>query len=232
VARAPSPAIHALTLAELKRYDIGRANPASRYAAQFPQQQAVDGERFPTLDELFALVKATGKSVRLNLETKIRPAHPGETVDAATFARLTVAAVRAAVSLRAPRSVVRLAHARRGGRRAGIATACLTSETKSLDTVRRDGGAVSPWHGGLDPAHGASLPRSPGRGCATWSPDFLASRSRAIRQTHALGLAIVPWTVNDRRRHRAPDRAGRGRPHYRLSGPPAVAARRARRAAA
>src|SRR5689334_7880056 len=32
------PAIRTLTLAELKRYDVGRVDPASRYARQFPQQ--------------------------------------------------------------------------------------------------------------------------------------------------------------------------------------------------
>src|SRR5262245_23335544 len=93
--KAPGPSIHSLTLAELKRYDIGRTDPAARYALQFPQQKAVDGERFPTIAELFALAKARGKPVRFNIETKIRPAQPGETVDPATFARLVVEAVRA-----------------------------------------------------------------------------------------------------------------------------------------
>src|SRR3974377_347349 len=37
---AKGPPIHALTLAELERYDIGRLNPASKYAQQFPQQEA------------------------------------------------------------------------------------------------------------------------------------------------------------------------------------------------
>src|SRR5438105_12746951 len=45
------PAIRTLTLAELKRYDVGRLNPGSRYATQFPLQQSADGERFPTLRE-------------------------------------------------------------------------------------------------------------------------------------------------------------------------------------
>ena len=34
------PPIHTLTLAELKRYDIGRLDPASAYARQFPEQRA------------------------------------------------------------------------------------------------------------------------------------------------------------------------------------------------
>ncbi len=35
---APGPPINTLTLAELKRYDVGRINPRSRYAAQLPEQ--------------------------------------------------------------------------------------------------------------------------------------------------------------------------------------------------
>jgi glycerophosphoryl diester phosphodiesterase len=41
------PAIHSLTLAELSRYDVGRLNPASRYARDFAEQVPSDGERFP-----------------------------------------------------------------------------------------------------------------------------------------------------------------------------------------
>ena len=38
-----------------RRYDIGRLNPATRYGQQFPAQTAHDGERFPTLAELYAM---------------------------------------------------------------------------------------------------------------------------------------------------------------------------------
>ena len=90
------PPIHTLTLAELKRYDIGRLDPASAYARQFPEQRAGDGERFPTLAEVFALVQGAKPTGRLNIETKITPDSAGETVDAETFARLTVDAIREA----------------------------------------------------------------------------------------------------------------------------------------
>ena len=47
--------LHASTRDELARYDIGRLNPASDYARQFPAQQAADGPRFPTLAQVLAL---------------------------------------------------------------------------------------------------------------------------------------------------------------------------------
>ncbi len=56
------PPIHSLTQAELERYDIGRLDPASKYAQQFPQQLAVDGQRFPTLAQVFALAQGSGEA--------------------------------------------------------------------------------------------------------------------------------------------------------------------------
>jgi glycerophosphoryl diester phosphodiesterase len=51
------PAIRALTLAELKRYDVGRLKPGSSYAASFPEQEAMDGIAIPTLAELFGCAR-------------------------------------------------------------------------------------------------------------------------------------------------------------------------------
>jgi glycerophosphoryl diester phosphodiesterase len=73
----PGPAIVDLTYAELRQYDVGRIRPGSELAAQFPEQQAVDGERIPRLVDVFALVEASGnRTVRFNIETKIEPGHP------------------------------------------------------------------------------------------------------------------------------------------------------------
>jgi len=47
------PAIRSLTLAELQRYDVGRLKPGTAYAADFPEQRAIDGTRIPALTELF-----------------------------------------------------------------------------------------------------------------------------------------------------------------------------------
>jgi glycerophosphoryl diester phosphodiesterase len=88
---APGPPIHALTLEQLRRYDIGRTDPSSRYARQFPEQQPADGERFPQLTDVFDLVKSSGKPVRLNIETKITPAAASDPLE---FAALLVATVQ------------------------------------------------------------------------------------------------------------------------------------------
>ncbi len=54
--RDTGPAIWSLTFEELRRYDVGRLNPARAYAKRWPVQQAVDGTRLPRLADGLALV--------------------------------------------------------------------------------------------------------------------------------------------------------------------------------
>ena len=198
---ARGPPIHALTLAELKRYDIGRLNPESTYARQFPEQRPEDGERMPTLAEVFALVKSKSRPVRLNIETKITPDNSGATVNAETFARLTVDAIRDAGLSREVtiqsfdwRTLVaakKLA--------LEIETVCLTIESPGDDTVQRRAGSPSPWLAGLDlRAYDGSLQRAvKAAECGTWSPFRENVTAANVAESHALGLKVVPWTVND-----------------------------------
>lgn len=193
------PPIHSLTLAELQRYELGRINPGSAYARQFPQQQPVDGQRFPTLTDVFAL--GAGNDVHFNIETKITPTSGDDTVDPATFARLVVDAIRVAgytdrvtvqsFDWRTLVEVKKLAP--------GIPTACLTIETPNEDTVRRRETAPSPWLAGLDLAqYGGSLPRvAKAAGCGTWSMFWRNLTPSEIADAHGLGLKVLPWTVND-----------------------------------
>jgi glycerophosphoryl diester phosphodiesterase len=201
------PRIRELTLAALREYDIGRMNPASKYAQQFPQQQPSDGERVPTLAELFDLVKSSGNGVRLNLETKLTPEEPDNTPPPDAFARQVVDAVHAAglddrvtiqsFDWRTLVAVKRLAPALR--------TACLTIETQSNDNVRPRDGTPSPWTAGLDlRAEGDSVPRLvKAAQCDVWSPFWRNASAARIAQAHALGLAVLPWTVNDPAQMRA-----------------------------
>jgi len=196
---AKGPAIYALTLPELKRYDIGRLNPASAYAKQFPMQQAADGQRFPTLVDVFALGAAN--RVRFNIETKITPTSGGETPDPEIFAKLTVDAIRNAGL--APRVTVQsfdwrtLVEVKKLA--PDIATACLTIETENFDSVQRRSGKPSPWHAGLDLAqNGGSVPRLvKAAGCSTWSMFWPNLTPETAAEARGLGLQVLPWTVNE-----------------------------------
>lgn len=198
---ARGPAIRTLTLAELKAYDIGRVNPSTSYGKQWPLQLARDGERIPTLAEVFGLAKARGSSVRFNLETKITPTSGDSVVDPETFVTLAVAGIRAAgVADRTTlqsfdwRTVVlskRLAPE--------IATACLTAEFPNFNTVKPDASGRSPWQAGLDPAsHGNSLPRLvKAAECDQWSANAASLTAERVREAQALGLKVLAWTVNE-----------------------------------
>jgi glycerophosphoryl diester phosphodiesterase len=192
------PVIRSLSLAELKRYDIGRLNPASKYAAQFPEQKPVDGERFPTLEELFV---AAGSDVRFNIEIKTDPNKPDLALAPDRFAELAVAAIRKGKA--AGRSTLQsfdwrgLLAARRLAPE--IATGCLSIESNNFDTVGRASAQPSPWLAGLDlRAHGGSVPRlAKAAGCAVWSPFWRNVTAENVKEAQALGLKVVPWTVNN-----------------------------------
>ncbi len=193
----PGPAIVDITLAEIQTYDVGRLRPGSRYAASYPFQVPADGERIPTLAEVFALVQAPGaRHVRLNVETKLNPLQPDLCPEPDEFARVVVQAVRQAgmsdrVSVqsfdwRSLAEVRRLAPA--------LPTVALTTRQPWLDNV-----ADVRWTAGLALAdHGGSVPRLvKASGAVAWSP-FHGDLSRAeLAEAQALGLGVLPWTVND-----------------------------------
>jgi glycerophosphoryl diester phosphodiesterase len=197
---APGPSIHSLTLDELRRYDIGRLNPDTKYARQFPQQRPGDGERFPTLRELLQLVAAAPKPVRLNIETKLTPDNAGDTVDAATFVRVILDEVRAArladrVTIQSFdwRSLVEV-------RRVApeLPTSCLTIESTGMNTMAPGADGKSPWHAGLkDSDYRSVAAMVAAAGCSTWSMFWRNLTPALVADAHAIGLEVLPWTPDD-----------------------------------
>lgn len=83
--------IRSLTLKQVKSYDCGSVKNK-----RFPKQKTVKGEKIPTLDEVFKMVKASkhNKDVEFNIETKIFPAHPEITPTPEEFSKLVVELVQ------------------------------------------------------------------------------------------------------------------------------------------
>ena len=199
---SPGPPIVTLTYAELRRYDVGRLRPGTAYAARFPDQQAVDGERIPRLADVFALVRSRGDlSVRFNVETKLNPDQPGLSLAPEPFARAVVDVVRDAgmesrttiqsFDWRTLIIVRRIAPA--------IATVALTDQQPGEDTVEVGRPGPSPWLGGLDvDDYGGSVPKLVhASGARTWSPNYRDLDAKRVAEAHALGLTVIPWTVNE-----------------------------------
>lgn len=188
-----------LTLAEVRKYDVGRLHPGSTYAAQFPDQLAVPGTPIPTLSEVFALVRKSGNAgVRLNIETKIDPNHPDESPDPDHFVTLLLDLLRrekfedrVTVQSFDWRTLLLVQQ-----RAPAIPTVYLTLQKGKSATVSLD--KASEWTAGFNPAdHGGSLPRTiKDAGGAIWSPYFGDVTPALVAESHALGLKVVVWTVN------------------------------------
>jgi len=199
---APGPAVVDLTYEELRQYDVGRIRPDSEYAAAFPDQRPVDGERIPRLADVFALVERSGnRTVRFNIETKIDPAHPLQSVSALAFARALAAAIRDAGM--ASRTTVQSFDWRTlrllGALAPEIGLAALTDQQPDEDTVEIGKPGASAWLGELDvDDYAGSVPKLvQALGAKTWSPHARDLTPALVIEAHALGLAVVPWTVND-----------------------------------
>lgn len=197
--------IRSLTSREVRAYDVGRLDPSHPDAKSWPQQVPADGERIPTLAELFALARDArspgGRPVRFNIETKLTPTNAVPTASAEDFARAVAREIRSAgmtdrvtvqsFDWRSLRALKRIAPE--------IRTACLTIEAKGMNTVREDASGASPWHDGLKQAdYGGSLPRTvQAAGCAAWSPLLRNLTPDLVADAHRLGLSVVAWTVNE-----------------------------------
>jgi glycerophosphoryl diester phosphodiesterase len=136
--------------------------------------------------------------VRLNIETKIDPNHPDETLDPEHFAAALLDVLRAEsfegqamiqsfdwrtlqiVQKRAPR----------------IPTVYLSQQGGPEPTVFLD--KPSAWTAGFDPVrHEKSVPRAvKAAGGSIWSPFFADVTAPIVKEAHDLGLKVVVWTVN------------------------------------
>lgn len=188
-----------LPLATVKTYDVGQIRPGSDYAKGLASQRAVPGTRIPTLTEVIALVKKSkNTAVRLNIETKIDPTHPDETLDPEHFAGALLDLLHAESFEK--RAMIQSFDWRTlqivQKRAPQIPTVYLSQQAGPEPTVFLD--KPSPWTAGFNPMdHGKSLPRAvKAAGGSIWSPFFADVTAPIIKEAHDLGLKVVVWTVN------------------------------------
>ena len=190
---APIP-IRSLTLSELRRFDVGRMRPGSEFAARYPAQQARDGQAVPTLGDLFRMVRSQGNSaVRFNIETKISPlapmatAHPEQMVDA-IGRELRRHAMHGRVSLQSfDWRTLALAQKLRPA----LPTVYLSVRQPWLDNIDPR------WNNGMRLAdHGSIARMVKAAGGVAWSPFHADLGAAEVAEAQALGLKVIPWTVN------------------------------------
>ena len=173
---APSPTIYSLTFDELQKYDVGRLRPGSEYAKRFPHQQPVDGTRIPRLADLFSMVKEKGNGkVRFNIETKLVPTHPDESVGPEAFARALYGEIRKAGLEK--RAVIQ------------------SFDYRTLKIVEREAPEIETVY--LTELRDAVPARVAAAGAKIWSPDFNAITPAVMAEAKRLGLRVVVWSVNE-----------------------------------
>ena len=191
---APGPLIRSLSLAELQRFDVGRARPGGAVAAANPVQQPRDGARIPTLADALRTIPATALIELKTLADRPQLTATPEAMVHAMFDAIDQAEAGGRIIVesfdwRGPRLVRRL--------RSSLPVAWLTR----AETVRN----ARLWWAGPHPGDfGGSVPRAVAAEAAgsTWAPEHIDLTEDAVQEAHALGLRVIPWTVNDPARMR------------------------------
>ena len=183
-----APLLRERTLADLGNFDVGRLRPGSDYAARYPEQKPVEGARIPTLDAVIASL--SGRDMLI--EVKTFPDRPELTAPPEQMAEAVIACLRRHGAL--DRTVL-FAFDWRVLRAAAAAAPtlrrCCLTEPETIS-------AGSLWLDGCDlGAFGGNLPRAvAATGAVCWAPFHAMLKENEIREAHALGLTVLPWTVN------------------------------------
>lgn len=165
--------VHELTLAQVRTLDCGRR------LDEFPRAEVVRGNKIATLPEVFALVDSyDADAVRYNIETKLDADEAGASAAPQEFVDVILAAVRAAGKV---------------GR-----VEIQSFDWRTLPLVRQAEPSIPlvalyDEQSAGDPVIGALMV-----GAGTVSPDYrLVTGKQYVDRAHALGLKVIPWTVDD-----------------------------------
>ncbi len=179
--------VHDLTVAQIRTLDCGLR------LAEFPDAEVVRGNKIATLPDVFALTDTYHAGVRFNIETKVEADKPGVSAGPQEFVDVILAAVRSAGKV--DRVEIQ------------------SFDWRTLPIVHRAEPSIplvalyneetwvpdSPWLAGENPAAigdpmiGAKLV-----GANVVSPNYaLVTGTPYVDRAHALGLKVIPWTVND-----------------------------------
>ncbi len=196
--RAPTPRLRDLTFEELSQYNVGMIRPGTAYAERYPDQTPRDGERIPSLAQLFELVAKRGDTrIRFNIETKLAPDRPDDTVgpEAMVGALLGVITAHNMASRVSIQSFDWRTLKLTQQRAPQIPTVYLSAQRPAFNAIDMKG----MWTAGMLPAKFESLPAMvAAAGGAVWSPHFEDLTPALLKDAKARGLKVIPWTVNQR----------------------------------
>ena len=177
-----------LTLAQLRSVDVG-----SRTLAAYPPQVAAPGSRILTLAELFDRYAAAHPTLWWTVEVKVDPTDPREVATREELTRRVIDAIKdAGVEGRSfvhsfDWAVLELAR--------DIDQSLILSALMVPGMPVED---VRPWTGSLDPADFPDeVAAAAALGASVFSPYWTWCTPDNVARAHELGLAVLPWTVNE-----------------------------------
>ncbi len=196
------PLIKDMTLAQVQSYDVGRLNPDHPYGKEWTEQVQMDGVRIPTLASLFKLVKDLGATdLHFDMETKINPQHPHDTLAPEPFVRKLLEVIREfdmtdRVMVQSfDWRTLELLHTLEPR----IRTMYLTMQTPNWDTAANPAwtaGHQLTEHKGFVPGMvRASAGKAKG---VIWAPLYRNLTPELVKRAQALWLQVIPWTVNEK----------------------------------
>ncbi len=179
--------IRDLTVAQIRTLNCGKPTK------EFPHAEVVTGNKIVTLPEVFELTDSYHADVRYNIETKVQADRPELSASPQQFVDVILAAVRSAGKV--DRVEIQSFDWRtlplvRQAEPSIPSVALYSSHTWAPD---------SPWLAGIDasvvgdPTVGATMV-----GATVLSPDYtLVAGKPFVEHAHALGLQVIPWTIDD-----------------------------------
>ncbi len=205
--------IRQMTVEQLKKFDVGVMNPqAGEYYDLHGKTQITHDAKIPTLEEVFQLVNSYGdKKVLLNIETKSYPdpvsggyknnADPKKFVE--VFNNLVKKynmEDRVVLQSFDWQTLVEMKKLN-----PNISLSALWQEQPSwgrdAESLRRYESEKSPWLGGLNinDFKGDPIKAAHAIGADIVSPYYPEISKEDVDEAHALGMKVVPWTVNNER---------------------------------
>ncbi len=196
----PTRAVRELTLDDLGHFDVGRIKPGSEYGKRYPDQKRMDGVRMPTLAQVFQLARSAGNTeVRFNIEIKTSPEKPGDALAPEAFAKALLATIERenmgsrvivqSFDWRALKAVQEQAPK--------IPTGYLSAQQRFMDNIAAGKAEGSVWTADVQLRDHGSVPKMvKAAGGAIWSPYSPELSADLVKEAHALGLKVIPWTVN------------------------------------
>jgi glycerophosphoryl diester phosphodiesterase len=179
--------VHDLTVAQIHTLNCGKPDTA------FARAEVVAGNKIATLPEVFELADSYRADVRYNIETKVQADQPNLSASPQEFVDVILAAVRSAG--KSDRVEIQ------------------SFDWRTLPLVRQADPSIplvalwnehtwapgSPWLAGIDPSVvGDPMVGATMVGAGILSPDYTLVAGRPfVDRAHALGLHVIPWTVDD-----------------------------------